>query len=280
MTVRILFALSLAWLYAATARDLVAEWLSSADASYGVVLALVAFAVAWRRRAAFAESIDASGPAGPGAAALLLGLCVYLIGQFGADVFLTRLSLVIVAAGATWFLAGTRAVRTIAAPLIFLMIAIPLPTLVVNAVTLPLQLVASRIGEATLSAAGVAVFRDGNLLELPSATLEVAEACSGLRSLVSLAAIGGLLAWTEPSWPRRAAIVAATLPIAVVMNGLRIAATGLACEAWGARAASDAAHTFSGWMTFLASVFLLVQLQRAIASSRGGAAWTLDTVSA
>ena len=93
--------------------------------------------------------------------------------------------------GAIWFVAGGARSRVLAAPLVFLLIAIPLPALIVNAITLPLQLVASRIGETTLSAAGVAVFRDGNLLELPSTTLEVAEACSGLRSIVSLAAIGG-----------------------------------------------------------------------------------------
>jgi exosortase len=182
--------------------------------------------------------------------------------------------------GAIWFLAGTRAVRTIAAPLVFLFMAIPLPALVVNAVTLPLQLAASRIGEATLTAAGVAVFRDGNLLELPSTTLEVAEACSGLRSILSLAAISGLLAWTEPSWPRRVTLVAAGLPIAIVMNGLRIAATGLACEAWGPRAASGPWHTFSGWVTFLVSVFVLVRLERAMTKASARAAWKLDAVSA
>ena len=82
---------------------------------------------------------------------------------------------------------------------------------------------------------------------------------------MSLAAISTLLAWMEPSFPRRVAMVAASLPIAIVMNGLRIAATGLACEAWGPKAASGSWHTFGGWATFLISVFALVQLQRAMA---------------
>ena len=280
MAVTALLALSLAWLYAAALKGLVAEWLSSADASYGVVLAAVALAVVWRRRAAFALGPPAPGAADPGAAVLLAGLVLYLIGQLGADVFVTRVSFVLVLTGLLWFLFGARAVRALAAPLVFLLIAIPLPALVVNAVTLPLQLVASRFGEATLSAAGVAVFRDGNLLELPSTTLEVAEACSGLRSIVSLAVIGGLLAWTERGWPRRALLVAATLPIAIVMNGLRIAATGLACEAWGAGAASGPWHTFSGWVTFLVAVFALVALQRAWPGGRAGDAWALQAAKA
>jgi exosortase len=113
------------------------------------------------------------------------------------------------------------------------------------------------------------------VLQLPSASLEVAEACSGLRSVVSLSAMGVLLAWTQPSWPRRAAMILAAVPIAIVMNGLRISATALVCEAWGADAATGAWHTFTGWVTFVASVIVLVMLQRTF--ERAGtdrAAWS------
>jgi exosortase len=264
----ILLALSIGWLYAGVASGLVAEWASSPDASYGIVLASVAVLVAWRRRDAFRRALDPSGAAFPGAMVLLAGLCLYLAGQLGADLFLTRISFLFVVTGALWFLAGWRALRTITAPLVFLAIAVPLPALVANAITVPLQLTASRVAEASLTTMGVAVFRDGNVLELPSTALEVAEACSGLRSIVSLAAISVLLAWMEPSFPRRLAIVAASLPIAIVVNGLRIAATGLACEAWGPKAASGSWHTFSGWVTFMVSVFVLLQVQRLMARVR------------
>jgi exosortase len=270
----LLLALSIGWLYAGVASGLAAEWASSADASYGIVLASVALLVAWRRRAALAEAIDPAAAAAPGAAIMLLGFTVYLAGHFGADLFLTRISLPLVIVGALWFLAGWRALTTMAAPLLFFTIAIPLPTLIASAVTMPLQLTASRVAEASLTTMGVPVFRDGNVLELPSAALEVAEACSGLRSIISLAAISVLLAWTEPSRPRRIAIVAISLPLAIVMNGLRIAATGLACEAWGPRAASGSWHTFTGWITFVVSVFLLMQLQRLMARGLSpSAAW-------
>jgi exosortase len=280
MIASLLVALAVVWLYAATLQGLAIEWLSSADASFGIVLATVALFVVWRRRPAFALVRDPHAAGAPGAAAFLLGLCLYLVGQLAADVFLTRVSFVIVVTGAVWFLAGGRSVRVIAAPMLFLLMAVPLPALIVNAVTLPLQIVASRIGETTLIASGVSVFRDGNLLELPSTTLEVADACSGLRSIISLAAIGALLGWAESSWPRRIMLVTASLPIAIVMNGLRITATGLACEVWGARAASDPWHTLGGWLTFVVSVFALVQLQRATATARTRAAWDLDAVRA
>lgn len=260
----LLLALSIGWLYAGVASRLGAEWASSPDASYGIVLAAVALLVLWRRRDALIEAVDPAGAAWPGVALMMCGLAVYLAGQLGADLFLTRMSFVPVVGGATWFLAGRRALRTIAAPLLFLALAVPLPSLVAGAMTLPLQLTASRVAEASLTTMGVAVFRDGNVLELPSTALQVAEACSGLRSLISLAAISVLLAWTDTSLPRRLAVVALSVPVAVVMNGLRIAATGLACEAWGPRAASGSWHTFTGWITFVASVIVLVQLQRLI----------------
>jgi exosortase len=260
-----LLALSIAWLYAGVVSGLVAEWASSPDASYGIVLAAVAALVAWRRRDALRRAIDPTGAALPGAAIVALGLVMYLAGQLGADLFLTRLSLLVVLCGGIWFLAGARALQTVAAPMVFFAVAIPLPSVIASALTLPLQLTASRVAEASLTTMGVPVFRDGNVLELPSTALEVAEACSGLRSIISLAAISILLAWTEPSLPRRIAIVAFSLPVAIVMNGFRIAATGLACEAWGPKAASGSWHTFTGWVTFVVSVFVLLQLQRLMA---------------
>jgi exosortase len=243
-------------------------------------MGLVAFAVIWRRRDTFAHAADHSSNPAPGLAILVVGLLIYLAGQLGADIFLTRVSFLAVVTGAAWFLAGPRAVRVIAAPLAFLLIAIPLPALVANAITLPLQLIASRVAETTLGAVGVPVLRDGNVLELPSTALEVAEACSGLRSIVSLAAIGVLLAWTDPSWPRRLAIVASTLPVAIVMNGLRIAATGIAAETWGPRFASGSWHTFTGWITFVISIAVLMQLQRALQAGAGRPAWPAETVRA
>ena len=182
-----------------------------------------------------ARACSTGGSAIPGLLLLLAGLFTYLVGQLGADVFLTRVSLVVVASGALWFACGTACMRVAAAPLLFLLLAVPLPALVANAVTLPMQLTASQIAEHTLTVAGVAVFRDGNVLELPSGSLEVAQACSGLRSAVSLGAIAVLLAWTQPTWPRRAAIVLASLPIAIVMNGLRITAQCLRVRSVGAR---------------------------------------------
>jgi exosortase len=278
----LILAALIAVLYAAPLKGLASQWMSSPDASYGVLLACVAVGLAWQRRQAFALAANAKSPILPGLALLIAGISLYLTGTLGADLFLSRSSLIVVLSGLVHLLAGRAALRVMLAPLVFLLIAIPLPVLVVNAVTLPLQMVASRIAESTLDAAGVPVFRDGNILHLPSTMLQVAEACSGLRSLVSLGAVGILLAWaTQSSFLKRIAMIAATVPIAIVMNGLRIAATGAACEIWGRHVASGGWHTFTGWVTFVISVWLLVQLSRALTRfGWSGAAWTPGAVRA
>ena len=278
----IALAALIAVLYAGQLEGLASEWASSPDASYGVALACVAVVIAWQRRQSLALAFDSHSPPFAGLAVLATGIAVYLAGSLGADLFLTRASLVIVLAGLMWYLAGGPAVRVMAAPLLFLLLAIPLPVLVVNAVTLPLQLVASRIAESTLTMAGVPVYRDGNVLQLPSTLLQVADACSGLRSLVSLGALAVLLAWaTQPSLARRLAMIAASVPIAIVTNGLRIAATGAACELWGRDVASGGWHTFTGWVTFIISLWLLVQASRAMARlAPSASAWTPGVVRA
>jgi exosortase len=258
-----LAGISFVWLYGSTIKALVDEWMSSPEASYGLILAGTAVAVAVRRWRLVAVQSTAEGRGFAGLGLSAFGGLLFAIGQLGSDLYLTRVSLVVLLAGAVWALAGSRATRTLAAPLAFLLIAIPLPTLVVNEVTLPLQLAASRVAEVVLGLMSIPVYRDGNLLTLPSATLQVAEACSGLRSAVSLGAVGVLLAWaTEPTLARRVLLVAFTLPVAVFMNGLRVAATGLFVEAVGRPPGADL-HAFMGWVTFVVAVGVVMVVQRA-----------------
>ena len=257
-----LLGIGFALIYRSTLTALVVEWMSSPEASYGLVLATTTVVVAVRRWPDFLAQSTADGKGLAGLAVAALGAALFVVGQLGSDLFLTRISFVVLLAGAAWSLAGRRAVGTLAAPLAFLLIAIPLPALVVNQVTLPLQLAASRVAEIVLGLMAIPVYRDGNLLALPSATLQVAEACSGLRSAVSLGAVGVLLAWaTEPTVARRALVVAITLPIAVFMNGLRVAATGVYTEAVGRAPGADL-HGFMGWVTFLVAIAVLMALQQ------------------
>lgn len=252
----------LVWLYAGTASDLLVEWLTSADSSYGLILGAVVVALVWQRRRLIAPAADSPWATAAGLIVGLSGLLLYLAGVFAADQFATRASFVVVSTGLILFLAGARVCRVLAAPLFFLLLAIPLPQLIVNTITLPLQLIASWLAELTLTAARVPVFREGNVLELPSVTLQIVEACSGLRSAISLVSVGALLAWsTGGSMMRRALLAIAAIPIAVFMNGMRVAATGLVSEAWGPELTHGSWHTATGWVTFVVSLAMLLGVE-------------------
>lgn len=251
----------LAWLYAGVAGSLGLQWATSPDASYGAILAAVALVLFWNRRNAIfrrGPAADTRADALGGLLVVFIGLLSYMAGLFAADLFATRASFVFVAIGLMWFLAGRSAAAQALAPLLFLLLAIPLPELVVTSLTSSLQTMAARTAEATLATAGIPVYRDGNVLMLPATTLQIVEACSGLRSVVSLASIGILLVWATPgSGTRRAILLISTIPIAVVANGLRVAATGAAAEAWGPAMTRDPWHTLAGWLTFVMSLLAL-----------------------
>src|SRR5580765_2999943 len=254
----VLLVCGLAWLYAGVGRALAVQWATDPDASYGAILAIVSIVLIWKRRRELVPHGPLPTDAVAGLLAAAAGLVFYLAGTFAADLFTTRASFVVVLGGLTWFLCGTRPALTMLTPLVFLLLAIPLPDLVVTTLTSSLQTVAARSAEGIISLTGIAVFRDGNVLELPRTTLQIAEACSGLRSVVSLASIGVLLAWATPGTMfRRAILIAATVPISVLANGFRVAGTGIASETWGPAMTRDPWHTFAGWCTFVVSLGVL-----------------------
>jgi exosortase len=148
-------------------------------------------------------------------------------------------------------------------PLAFLLLLVPGPVILFNYISFPLQTLAAQLGAAAISAGGVPVMREGNLLLLPGRALEVAEACSGIRSLVSLLMFAIVFAYfTEHSTPRRVLIALAAVPIAVLVNAARVGGTGLTTY-WVSPAAADGFfHSFSGWLMFLMAIAALIACQR------------------
>jgi exosortase len=142
---------------------------------------------------------------------------------------------------------------------------IPLPAIVFNQIAFPLQLLASRVGESTIAAAGIPVLREGNVLEVPNLTMAVAEACSGIRSLISLITLAIVMAhFTERRRLARVLIVLAAIPIAIVANAARVAGTGLASHWFGARVAEGFFHGFSGWLVFAVAFAGLLAVQQIV----------------
>jgi exosortase len=196
-----------------------------------------------------------------------------MLGTLGAELFLARLSFVVFVASAVTFVAGWRHLRILMFPLALLVVSIPIPAILITRITLPLQFAASGMAESALTAVGIPVLREGNVLILPNATLQVAEACSGIRSLVSLLTMALVIArFSDRRLMTRVAIVFAGIPVALVVNGLRVAITSAAAYSFGTVVVEGVIHEMLGWVMFLLALVLLTLWARGVARLGRGAA--------
>jgi exosortase len=259
------------WMYGGVVSSLVKQWASDDNYSHGFFVVPLAVFFAWERRKALLNA-----PFRPSVAGLFLvtlSLLTLLAGRLGAELFLTRISLIGVLGGIVLFVWGRDHFRILLFPLAFLILMIPLPAIIFNQIAFPLQLLASRAGEAVLNVAGIPVLREGNVLQLPTRPLEVAEACSGIRSLVSLLTLAIVLGYfSERRTGRRVLIALSAVPIAILANAARVAGTGLASELISPAAAEGFFHTFSGWLMFVVAFAGLFAVQRIISRNDKGLA--------
>jgi exosortase len=260
----ILLVVSCGWLYAPVVSKLVRDWAHDENYSHGFLIVPLAVWFAWRQRDRL--SIAPQRPSVLGLILICAALALVIVGRLGAELFLTRLSLIVMVAGAILFLHGWHHLRILGFPLLFLLLMVPLPAIVFNQIAFPLQLLASRLGTAGIQACAVPVLREGNVIVLADTTLEVAEACSGIRSLVSLLTLGILYGYfTDPRPWMRAIIALSTIPIAIAANAARITGTGVLAHYYGSEAANGFFHTFSGWLVFVVAFLLLFVVARILA---------------
>lgn len=256
-------AVSFSVLFYPVFAGLVDNWRTDDNYSHGFLIVPIALYFAWERRQKLA-SLPLQG-SWLGLLAVLVSLAVLLAGRLGAELFLSRIPIIGVVGGAILFLAGWSYLRVLIFPLLFLLLMIPIPAIIFNQIAFPLQLVASRFGEFALQAADIPVLREGNVITLANTQLEVAEACSGIRSLISLLTLGILFGYfTHPGTFVRWIMALTTIPVAIVANGFRVAGTGIAAHYYGPEVAEGFFHTFSGWLVFVVALVILVALHRAI----------------
>ena len=251
-------------MYFRIAAKLVLDWYEIPDFSHGFLVPFFSAFLVWdRRKALQATPIRQSWAGVP---LIVLALLILFVGVYGAELFSSRLSFLLLLAGLIWTFLGSRMLRELRFPLLVLLLAIPLPAILFNRITFPLQLLASRVASDILPMLGVPVLRDGNVIELPVMKLEVAEACSGIRSLMSLFTLSVFYGYfTERTTARRWVLALASLPIAVAANVARIVGTGLCVQYWDPSKAIGFFHEFSGWVMFLVSLGCLYLVHRAIA---------------
>jgi exosortase len=250
-------------LYVNVVAKLIHDWATDDNYSHGFLIVPIALYLAWERRGRLATARVQGSYLG--LVVLVGSVLVLMAGVLGAELFLTRISIIGAVIGMILFVWGWSYLRILAFPVAFLILMVPLPAIIFNQIAFPLQLLASRVGEVTLAAANIPVLREGNVIVLANTSLEVAEACSGIRSLISLLTVGIVFGYlVDPRPALRTVIALSTIPIAVLANGLRVAGTGVAAHYYGAAAADGFFHTFSGWLVFVFAFALLFAVERVL----------------
>ncbi len=241
-------------------RPMVTEWIDDEAMGHAFFVPLVAGYAAWLNR----ERILAAPvkPCWPALLLVLWGFCQMVLGFVGADFFLARTAFLVSIVGVVWTVAGTAVVRALAFPLFVLVFMIRIPLFIYQQITFPLQEIASAVASRTLELIGIPVLRDGNILQLASKRLEVVEACSGIRSLLSLTFLSvayGYL-FDRRIW-MRVVLFIATVPIAIVANAGRVTLTGILTE-YKPEIAEGAYHAFEGWVIFMVELVVLLGAHR------------------
>ncbi len=246
----------LGMLYADSLSYLFQEWMENEDYGHGMFVPLITLGLIWWRR----EHILAAGlaPTWWGILPVACGVALFVVGELATLYFLQHLSFWLVLTGLALSVAGLPAFRRMLFPLGFLLAMIPPPHMFQQSLSSSLQLISSALGVWALHIIGVTAFREGNVIDLGTIQLQVVEACSGLRYLFPLITLTLLCAYLfqDRAW-KRLVLVASAIPLAVVLNGLRIGLIGVLVEHFGNGAAEGFMHAFEGWFLFVLSLALL-----------------------
>lgn len=271
-----LLTILIGFLYYDILTRLVMDWWKDPNFSHGFLVPFFSAFVVWQSRRRLAAL-----PAEPSWFGLVVAagsLGILIVGVLGAEFFLSRSSLVFLLAGLVIYFLGWKHFRALLFPWAFLFLMIPIPAIIFNQIAFPLQFLAARLASSLLVLSGIPVLRDGNIIQLPTMTLEVAEACSGIRSLMSLGTLAVIYGYfLETRKLPRVLLALAAIPIAVAANALRIMGTGLLGYFWDPEKAEGFFHTFSGWVIFVVSLALLFSFQGTVRwvgawiNRRGGA---------
>lgn len=256
-------AVLLCLLYYRVAIKLVYDWYTIPDYSHGFLVPFFAAFLIWDKRKTL--SAIPVRQTWSGIVLVIFSIAVLILGVYGVELFTARMSFVLLLTGLVWTFFGWAMVKALRFPLLVLVLAIPFPAIVFNHITFPLQLMASRIASDILPVLGVPTLHEGNVIELPVMKLEVAEACSGIRSLMSLFTLAIFYGYfLEKTTKRRVILALASIPIAVAANVVRIVGTGLCVQYWDPDKALGFFHEFSGWVMFVVSLACLFLVHRAM----------------
>jgi exosortase len=254
------FGLLVVLSYASTIGSLVREWGTNDDMGHGFFVPLISGYIIWQRREELLTVPQR--PSWWGLAVVVFGAVQFIVGSLGYELFTARSAIVVTIIGAVWFLCGTEMLKRLALPLGLLFFMVPLPAIIYNRLTFPLQMLASQLAASALNLLDVPVLRLGNILELPNRSLSVVEACSGIRSLLSLTFLALVYGYffEKRRWVR-IALFFSTVPIAIIANAARVTATGMMTQI-RPELAEGFFHESTGWVIFMVALLIMIALHR------------------
>jgi exosortase A len=251
-----ILAACLVLLYFRVLQGLVSDWIHLPDFSHGFLIPIVSLYLVYERRKQYSVLSPSSNWAG--LPLLFFGVMLLLLGNLATEYFTMRFSILVVLGGIILFLLGKEFLKTLLFPIGFLIFMIPIPSVLMDRITFPMQLFASKVAARSLYLIGIPVLREGNIIQLANTSLEVAEACSGIRSLISLLALSVVFAYfsQNTTW-KRILLVLSTFPIAIIANAARVTGTGILANYYGDKVAQGFFHGFSGWILFVVAFVCL-----------------------
>ena len=250
------FGLILVACYMPVLQRLIHQWNYDPDMGHGFFVPVIAAFIVWQRR----NELAAIKPQ-PNLWGLLViawGAIQLLIATLGAELFTARMSFVVTIIGVVWTLGGTVMLKKLAFPLFLLFFMLPIPSVIYSAATFKLQILASQLADSALTVLSIPVLREGNVLELPNQKLSVVEACSGIRSLLSLTFLSLVYGYffERKTWIRVVLFIS-TIPIAIVANASRVTMTGIMTQV-KAELAEGFFHQAEGWVIFMVALAILI----------------------
>ena len=242
--------------YSHTISKLVKDWTIDPNFSHGFLIPVVALYMVWHKRETL-QQIPVQ-PVNAGIIIIIIGMLAHIAGNLGAELFVQRISMLITLFGVVLFLSGVKMTLALLVPMLYLVLMIPIPSIIWNKIAFPLQLFAAARASEMIQVIGIPVFREGNILHLANTSLEVVDACSGIRSLTSLLALSGAFAYISPlKAVNKWVLFVSAVPIAVAVNVFRLTVTACAAVWIGPDAAHGFLHDMSGLIVFGAALVLL-----------------------
>lgn len=251
------FLVAFGFLYWKTIYGMIMDWYIDPNYSHGFLIPLISGYLLWQKRNNI-KSVDIN-PFNSGLLIIILGLGIYLVGNVSGESFSMRVSMLFVLGGTLLFIYGTGLFKTVSFPFFYLIFMIPLPYILYDSLAFPLKLIVSKYSVGFLKFIGVPVMREGNIIYLVSTTLEVADACSGIRSIMSLLALSAAFSYfTQRGWIKRIALIVLAIPIAILSNSIRVIGTGILASKYGAKVAEGFFHEFAGLVIFGVAMVMLI----------------------